>query len=55
MAVPDPLPIQHDTPVDLDHADMEKSSLNEKEQAPVDDPFGNEECGEVKYRVMKWW
>ncbi|PKY04412.1 hypothetical protein P168DRAFT_236371 [Aspergillus campestris IBT 28561] len=55
MAVPDPLPIQHDAPVDLDHADMEKSSLNEKEQAPVDDPFGNEECGEVKYRVMKWW
>ncbi|KAJ6114957.1 hypothetical protein N7486_000735 [Penicillium sp. IBT 16267x] len=21
----------------------------------VDDPFGNEESGEVKYRVMKWW
>lgn len=25
------------------------------EMPPVDDPFGNEEVGEVKYRVMKWW
>lgn len=22
---------------------------------PANDPFGNEECGEVKYRVMSWW
>ncbi|XBQ93444.1 hypothetical protein V6000_008910 [Aspergillus fumigatus] len=21
---------------------------------PANDPFGNEECGEVKYRVMSW-
>lgn len=36
-----------------DFSDME-NSYPEK-APPVDDPFGNEECGEVKYRVMKWW
>lgn len=25
------------------------------EPSPTDDPFGNEENAEVKYRVMKWW
>lgn len=36
-----------------DFSEME-SSYPEKAPA-VEDPFGNEECGEVKYRVMKWW
>ncbi|KAF9889537.1 hypothetical protein FE257_007247 [Aspergillus nanangensis] len=26
-----------------------------EDSTPVNDPFGNEETGEVKYRVMKWW
>lgn len=33
-------------------ADMEKKPYQED---PVDDPFGNEESGEVKYRIMPWW
>jgi hypothetical protein len=33
------------------------SMETEKLEKPpiVEDPFGNEESGEVKYRVMKWW
>jgi hypothetical protein len=34
--------------------DETEKAFPEKPQ-PVDDPFGNEESGEVKYRVMKWW
>jgi hypothetical protein len=33
-------------------------TVEKKEYAdgtPANDPFGNEECGEVKYRVMSWW
>lgn len=37
-----------------DFSDME-NSYPEKKAPAVEDPFGNEECGEVKYRVMKWW
>lgn len=35
-----------------DPTDTEKYS---EKVPPEDDPFGNEETGEVKYRVMKWW
>lgn len=34
------------------------ATVEKKEYAdgtPANDPFGNEECGEVKYRVMSWW
>ncbi|KAJ5151262.1 uncharacterized protein N7482_010514 [Penicillium canariense] len=34
--------------------DETEKAYSEK-PAPVEDPFGNEESGEVKYRVMKWW
>ncbi len=36
-----------------DPSDMEKSYP--EKAPPVEDPFGNEESGEVRYRVMKWW
>ncbi|KAJ5699042.1 hypothetical protein N7462_001047 [Penicillium macrosclerotiorum] len=43
----------HDVEVYIDSTDAEKMDM---EKPPlVDDPFGNEESGEVKYRVMKWW
>jgi hypothetical protein len=32
---------------------MEK--VSPEDFTPANDPFGNEETGEVKYRVMKWW
>jgi hypothetical protein len=35
-------------------ADVEKKEYGE-DAAPTNDPFGSEECGEVKYRVMSWW
>jgi hypothetical protein len=52
MSVPEaPQPVQ-DFEVYNDSADMEKKPYPEE---PVDDPFGNEESGEVKYRIMPWW
>lgn len=33
-------------------ADMEKKQFPEDQ---IDDPFGNEDAGEVKYRIMPWW
>lgn len=42
-------PHAYDDPTDLE----KKTSPNDA--PPENDPFGNEECGEVQYRVMKWW
>ncbi|KAJ5151678.1 hypothetical protein N7492_009973 [Penicillium capsulatum] len=51
MTTPDyPQALPHERDVDDDPTSTEKVDL-----PPVDDPFGNEEVGEVKYRVMKWW
>ncbi|KAJ5234221.1 uncharacterized protein N7469_003389 [Penicillium citrinum] len=47
QAVPQDIEIYNDT------TDTEKQQ--QKDSVPEDDPFGNEESGEVKYRVMKWW
>lgn len=51
MSLPEaPQPIQN---YEVYHdADMEKKAHPEE---PVDDPFGNEESGVVKYRIMPWW
>lgn len=35
------------------HEDLEEKKI--PEEPPVNDPFGNEEGGEVQYRVMTWW
>lgn len=35
-----------------DNADIEKKEL---QGPPANDPFGNEEGGDVQYRTMKWW
>ncbi|CAI7645672.1 unnamed protein product [Penicillium glandicola] len=52
MSVPEgPRPVQ-DYEVYNDSTDMEKKAYAVD---PVDDPFGNEESGEVKYRIMPWW
>lgn len=52
MSVPEgPRPIQ-DHEVYNDSTDMEKKAYPVE---PTDDPFGNEESGEVKYRIMPWW
>ncbi|XHG05571.1 hypothetical protein AWENTII_008789 [Aspergillus wentii] len=40
-------------PVYNDHPDDEKK-VN-LDDARDEDPFGNEECAEVKYRTMTWW
>ncbi|KAK1145250.1 hypothetical protein N8T08_004403 [Aspergillus melleus] len=44
--------IHHEPNVYEDPTDLEKKA---NESPPDNDPFGNEECGEVQYRVMKWW
>lgn len=47
----------HASPPDVEvYNDMDAEKYPEKPD-PTDaiDPFGNEESGEVKYRVMKWW
>ncbi|KAI9036458.1 putative amino acid transporter [Aspergillus affinis] len=44
--------IHHEPNVYNDPTDLEKKA---NESPPDNDPFGNEECGEVQYRVMKWW
>ena len=52
MSLPEaPHPIQ-DNQVYNDSTDMEKKAYPAE---PNDDPFGNEESGEVKYRIMPWW
>ncbi|KAJ5569559.1 uncharacterized protein N7459_008989 [Penicillium hispanicum] len=51
MSVPErprSIPQIYDDPSDTEKVHSEKAPLE-------DDPFGNEETGEVKYRVMKWW
>ncbi|KAJ6098495.1 hypothetical protein N7467_000030 [Penicillium canescens] len=51
MTVPEaPHPIPQRFEVD-DEAEMEKV----KHEEVPEDPFGNEESGEVKYRIMPWW
>lgn len=37
------------------HAGDDEKKDQLEEQSPTDDPFGNEENVDVKYRVMKWW
>ncbi|RAL14694.1 putative amino acid transporter [Aspergillus homomorphus CBS 101889] len=38
------------------HDEDEKiEKVSPEESPPADDPFGNEETAEVKFRVMKWW
>ncbi|KAJ5545075.1 hypothetical protein N7535_006536 [Penicillium sp. DV-2018c] len=52
MSLPEePRPIEDYKPRD-DSADMEKKEYPEDH---TDDPFGNEDSGEVKYRIMPWW
>ncbi|KAJ5871718.1 uncharacterized protein N7529_004071 [Penicillium soppii] len=52
MSVPEaPQPVQ-DYEVYNDSGDLEKKPYPTE---PNDDPFGNEESGEVKYRIMPWW
>ncbi|KAJ5981878.1 hypothetical protein N7499_009065 [Penicillium canescens] len=51
MSVPEaPHPIPQRFEVD-DETEMEKI----KHEEVPEDPFGNEESGEVKYRIMPWW
>ncbi|KAJ5757285.1 uncharacterized protein N7511_007467 [Penicillium nucicola] len=51
MSLPEaPHPIPQRFEVD-DETEMEKV----KHEELPDDPFGNEESGEVKYRIMPWW
>jgi hypothetical protein len=51
MSVPEaPHPIPQRYEVD-DETEMEKV----KHEEVPEDPFGNEESGEVKYRIMPWW
>ncbi|GMF75019.1 unnamed protein product [Aspergillus oryzae] len=45
--------IQNGPNYDDHYADVEKKEYSE--DVPANDPFGNEEEGEVKYRVMGWW
>lgn len=47
-------PAYHDEDTD-DYALDEEKQKNLQQSASADDPFGNEEEGEVKYRVMNWW
>lgn len=47
-------PAYHEENHDALPIDEEKQGQMEK--APTtDDPFGNEEGGEVQYRTMNWW
>ncbi|GJP93984.1 hypothetical protein CBS147343_1411 [Aspergillus niger] len=47
------LTVHHDSDIMAD--DLAEKKVSANESPPENDPFGNEECGEVKYRVMKWW
>lgn len=52
MSLPEaPRPIQ-DHELSNDYPDMEKKQFPEE---AAEDPFGNEDTGEVKYRIMPWW
>jgi len=51
MNVPEYPSISQEPDVYNDQIDAEKY----EQKPPEEDPFGNEEAGEVKYRVMKWW
>ncbi|PKX90008.1 putative amino acid transporter [Aspergillus novofumigatus IBT 16806] len=47
-----------EAPAVLNDPTADDATIEKKEYAdgtPANDPFGNEECGEVKYRVMSWW
>ncbi|EAW13764.1 putative amino acid transporter [Aspergillus clavatus NRRL 1] len=48
-----------EAPAVLDGHNVDSDTVEKKEYADAspaaNDPFGNEECGEVKYRVMSWW
>lgn len=50
---PEALAVHHDSDIMAD--DLAEKKISAHESPPENDPFGNEECGEVKYRVMKWW
>ncbi|KAJ6104693.1 hypothetical protein N7523_011013 [Penicillium sp. IBT 18751x] len=52
MSAPDYPAIVQEPDVYDDQIDAEKY---DQKRLHEDDPFGNEETGEVKYRVMKWW
>jgi hypothetical protein len=52
MSAPEYPSIVQEPDVYHDQIDAEKYDLKAPHE---DDPFGNEEAGEVKYRVMKWW
>lgn len=46
----------HASPPEVEvYDDLGEAEKYPEKAPPVDDPFGNEETGEVKYRVMKWW
>ncbi|KAE8382015.1 transmembrane amino acid transporter protein-domain-containing protein [Aspergillus bertholletiae] len=45
--------IQNGPNYDDHYADVEKKEYTD--DVPANDPFGSEEEGEVKYRVMGWW
>ncbi|EHA28076.1 hypothetical protein ASPNIDRAFT_49482 [Aspergillus niger ATCC 1015] len=45
------LAVHHDSDIMAD--DLAEKKVSANESPPENDPFGNEECGEVKYRVMK--
>lgn len=53
MAIHESPAIQDGPNYDDNFADVEKKEYGD--DAPANDPFGNEEEGEVKYRVMSWW
>jgi hypothetical protein len=47
-----------EAPAVVNDPTADDATVEKKEYAdgtPANDPFGNEECGEVKYRVMSWW
>ncbi|GIK06591.1 hypothetical protein Aspvir_002241 [Aspergillus viridinutans] len=47
-----------EAPAVVNDPTADDATIEKKEYAdgtPANDPFGNEECGEVKYRVMSWW
>jgi len=42
--------------LEMDDSNIEHEyQKNNHHGAAHDDPFGNEEEGEVKYRTMSWW
>lgn len=47
-------PTEPDTTHD-ENMEYEEKKYGPDGQTPDAGPFGNEEDGEVKYRIMKWW